>query len=77
MSQVLCYILKWALKVKTQVILEHKGESHNPPLGGNRGERCFPGVSKPNLEVGVRKKVVDTHSDQPWKQCLAAFLNLI
>lgn len=57
-------VLKRAMRVEIQAILEHIGESHSPALGQDMGQRCFPGLSKPNLEVGIRKSH-RPHLDQP------------
>lgn len=56
MSQVSCYVLKWALKVKMQVILEHKGESHNPTLGGDGVRGVFLEYRNQILKYGLGKK---------------------
>lgn len=48
-TSLICHVMKWAMKVKIQVLLEHIGVSYNPALGGDRSERCFPGVSQQNL----------------------------
>lgn len=40
-TSLICHVMKWAMKVKTQVLLEHIGVSHNPALGGDRVRGVF------------------------------------
>lgn len=62
-----CYILKWGMKVKTQAMLEHRGQ----------GSEVFPWSIKPNLEVGGKTKVIDLLIQTNFRNSiLFAFLHL-
>lgn len=55
----ICHVIKWAIKVKIQVMPEHTGVSHNPALGGEYLNKILKELDK---VIGLIRPALETLS---------------